>query len=148
MTKVAAKSVYVMQSDSGLFKFGISSNPDWRRKSLQGASGSPIRLVHTTEPRADARMIEGAAHELLAPKRKLGEWFDVNLEEAMAAISIAIETAESGLMKPSNLRVIRFPDDMLEAVDKIIAERFGQPERNAVIRELVADALAARAKRK
>lgn len=39
---------------------------------------------------------------------------------------------------------IRLPDDMLDQVDDIIAERFGLPDRTAVIRELVAEALAAR----
>lgn len=43
---------------------------------------------------------------------------------------------------------IRFPDEILSAVDAIVAERYGQAERNSVIRELVAEALAARMKKK
>lgn len=43
---------------------------------------------------------------------------------------------------------IRFPDEMLEAVDKIVEERFGQADRTGVIRELVAEGLAARARRR
>ena len=43
------------------------------------------------------------------------------------------------------LIAIRMPEDMLEAVDKIIADRYGQGDRSTVIRELVAEALHARA---
>jgi metal-responsive CopG/Arc/MetJ family transcriptional regulator len=43
---------------------------------------------------------------------------------------------------------IRLPEEMLEAVDEIIAERFGQPDRTAIIRELLAGALASRKKGK
>lgn len=41
---------------------------------------------------------------------------------------------------------IRFPANLLDAVDGIVAERYGQADRTAVIRELVAEALAARGK--
>ena len=42
-------------------------------------------------------------------------------------------------------RNIRFPEEMLEEVDRIVEERYGQADRTAVIRELVAEALARRA---
>lgn len=39
---------------------------------------------------------------------------------------------------------IRLPDEMIADVDRIIEQRFGEGDRTAVIRELVAEALAAR----
>ena len=39
---------------------------------------------------------------------------------------------------------IRIPEDMIAAVDRIVEERFGQADRSAVIRELIAQSLAAR----
>lgn len=42
---------------------------------------------------------------------------------------------------------LRFPGPMLEAIDGIAASRFDQPDRSAVIRELLAEALVARRKR-
>jgi metal-responsive CopG/Arc/MetJ family transcriptional regulator len=39
---------------------------------------------------------------------------------------------------------IRLPVDMLEAVDAIVAERYGQADRTQVMRELIAQSLAAR----
>ncbi len=46
--------------------------------------------------------------------------------------------------KPMKQIAIRFPEDMLEEVDEIVAERFGHADRTAVIRELLAKALAER----
>ena len=40
---------------------------------------------------------------------------------------------------------IRMPEEMLAAVDAIVAQRYGQADRTGVIRELVAEALHARA---
>ena len=37
---------------------------------------------------------------------------------------------------------IRFPKEIIDGIDDIVARRYGQAERTSVIRELVADALA------
>ena len=42
---------------------------------------------------------------------------------------------------------IRLPDDILEAVDDIIADRHGQADRTAVIRELLLESIARRGRR-
>lgn len=58
--------------------------------------------------------------------------------------------AESGL-KPNRAMTmtqgqiaIRLPESLLDAVDAIITERHGVPDRTAVIRELLASAIARR----
>jgi hypothetical protein len=43
---------------------------------------------------------------------------------------------------------VRFPLQMVEAIEAIQAERMDQPDKSAIIRELVAEALQARARRK
>ncbi len=43
---------------------------------------------------------------------------------------------------------IRFPQPMLEAIDQIADSRLDQPERASIIRELIAEALDARAKKR
>lgn len=50
--------------------------------------------------------------------------------------------------KPMTQLAVRFPDDMLDEIDGIVAERYGQADRTSVIRELVAQSLQARKKRK
>jgi len=42
---------------------------------------------------------------------------------------------------------IRLPEDILQVVDGIIADRHGQGDRTAVIRELLLEAIARRTKR-
>ena len=42
---------------------------------------------------------------------------------------------------------VRVPPQMLEAIDSIIAGRLDRPDRSSVIRELVAEALQARARK-
>jgi hypothetical protein len=42
---------------------------------------------------------------------------------------------------------LRLPKPMLAAIDEMLADRLDQPERSAIIRELLAEALAARKKR-
>ena len=43
---------------------------------------------------------------------------------------------------------LRLPKPMLAAVDEIVADRLDQPERGAIIRELIAEALEARPAKK
>lgn len=50
--------------------------------------------------------------------------------------------ADRALMAPIT---IRFPPDMMGEIEALIASRLDRPEKGAVIRELVAEALAARA---
>lgn len=95
MTAGKMKSVYVMVSDQlGITKIGIASDPEVRRRMLQDASGIKLRLVHASEQRVDARAVEAAAHKLLHEKRKTGEWFDVTLEDAVAAIQEAADAVD------------------------------------------------------
>ena len=46
--------------------------------------------------------------------------------------------------EPMRQIAIRFPAPMLVAIDAIVAKRLDRPDRTAVIRELVAEALEAR----
>lgn len=43
---------------------------------------------------------------------------------------------------------VRFPTEMIEAIEAIQAQRMDRPEKSAIIRELVAEALAAREKKR
>lgn len=50
--------------------------------------------------------------------------------------------------KPMVQLAVRFPDEMLDEIDGIVADRYGQADRTAIIRELVAQALTDRKKGK
>jgi len=66
-----------------------------------------------------------------APKRSPGR---PRLSSATRGPSLTINT--------------RYPDEMVAAIDEIIAARMDKPDRSAVIRELVAEALEARRQRR
>jgi metal-responsive CopG/Arc/MetJ family transcriptional regulator len=50
--------------------------------------------------------------------------------------------------KPMTQLAVRFPDDLLDGIDEIVASRYGQADRTAIIRELVAQGLADRKRAK
>lgn len=45
-------------------------------------------------------------------------------------------------------RMVRLPRQMIEEIEKIRAERLDQPDVSSIIRELLAEAIEARKKRK
>ena len=78
-------SVYVM--DNGRYrKVGFSANPAQRAKQV--GQGLPVAVVHTVETEFP-RAVERAAHDLLTPHRVSREWFDVSVEDAIAAVNKA-----------------------------------------------------------
>lgn len=85
--------VYIME-DRGAFKVGHSKNPNDRRRQL----GAHLKVVHTSQPMANARRVEWLAQRLLAlaGKRVAGELFSATLDEAKIAIARAVRI-EAGL---------------------------------------------------
>jgi hypothetical protein len=80
------KLVYVMGSSrDGPLKIGFAKDPETRARDLQ--TGAP-RALHVywqfpvTEPERWERLI----HDALAPSRLKGEWFDIPVERAIAAL--------------------------------------------------------------
>lgn len=90
-------TVYVMGADPGLKKLGFAINPDRRRSRMQTGSAVPLSLLHKRVlPPSDAAPVEAYAHWLLRDRRKHGEWFDVTLPEAVAAIESAVDAVARG----------------------------------------------------
>lgn len=86
-------SVYVISNDAnGLLKIGYA---DYLKSRFSGLNcGSPVNLqlrhfVHVVDT-VIAKRIEGEVHKILAEHRRKGEWFDVSLEVAAAALSQAM----------------------------------------------------------
>lgn len=81
--------IYVICSESGHVKVGVSDSPLRRLAALQTANPFRLWLGHETNawPRRDAFAIERAIHIKLAerfPQR--GEWFSCGREDALRAI--------------------------------------------------------------
>jgi hypothetical protein len=86
--------VYVIfNPDFNITKIGISDNVDKRRKDLEGACGCELLLHYSTEHVFNAIKFEALAHEKLAHKRRIGEWFNATPEEAAEVVKTIVATA-------------------------------------------------------
>lgn len=81
--------VYVISAGPDIQKIGISGNPARRLAGLQQQTPLDLALGFTLE-RSDARVIEQAAHRLLAAHRVRSEWFSVSLDVAVDGVRRAI----------------------------------------------------------
>lgn len=68
--------------------------------------------------------------------------------KSMQADSTSRSVGRPRLSERGSVQVaIRFPAEIMDSIDEIIEERFGQSDRTAIIRELVAEALEGRKRR-
>lgn len=68
------KFVYVMEAGKGVYKIGVSSDPQQRLKSVQTGSGDKVELVFTyftSEP----FYYEKLMHRKFTDNQVIGEWF-------------------------------------------------------------------------
>jgi hypothetical protein len=117
-----ARHVYVLGGQSGPQKIGISADPTRRLQRVQSHSPDALLLHHQVLPEGDARLIERVAHRLLHAQRKHGEWFDVEIAEAVAAVGRAVDLVEAGDLSTLGLSsspLIRLPalEDALRSAD-------------------------------
>jgi len=81
-------NVYIIASEGGMCKVGKANDPSARMAAL--ATGHPYKLmlahVFPTTSDTEAYAVEQRAHSVLASKRMSGEWFNVTIEEAIAAV--------------------------------------------------------------
>lgn len=74
------KSVYLIQSESGLYKIGVSKKPELRVKQLQTGNGEKIVLLHSYITNIPF-LLEKSLKNIFAHYRVSGEWFRLPLEE-------------------------------------------------------------------
>lgn len=82
--------IYVIGEQCPPYKIGITNNPDRRLKNLQ--TGHPKKLtIHYTEsiPENKVKELEQIIHKTIGHKRLVGEWFDIQLSEAIAEVKYA-----------------------------------------------------------
>ena len=78
--------IYLMASDDGYYKIGISDNPAARRAQLATASPHAIRIIHSVTS-TNARKTERELHHAYADKRCAGEWFRLTAEDVTHIIA-------------------------------------------------------------
>jgi hypothetical protein len=89
--------VYVIGTEVGPKKVGISSDPQRRCGALAMAGLRPLKVLFACEvPPEKARLIEGHAHYLLRDSSIKGEWFKVGKDAAIDALSRAVASGGEG----------------------------------------------------
>lgn len=77
----SAAKIYLMRNDFGLYKIGISINPEDRRAQIENSSGVPTTILDLFDS-ADAYQEEQALHSVLKDVRRCGEWFALGDDQA------------------------------------------------------------------
>lgn len=80
--------VYVISAGPNAHKIGISTTPEKRLITLQGANMANLELVYC-ERVSDPYVVETHAHRILKLSRGNGEWFNVTEDVAIDAIMMA-----------------------------------------------------------
>lgn len=75
------KYIYLIQSlEEGLYKIGVSKNPQNRILNLQTGNSSKLKLIDIY-PSKYAHKIEKALHNQLSHLKKEGEWFNIDISD-------------------------------------------------------------------
>ena len=79
------RQVYVIKSDGGYTKIGISVNPEKRVSSLQTGNPNDLVLLAASEF-TKAKQKEQELHRRYEQQRQNGEWFDLPEEEVISLV--------------------------------------------------------------
>jgi len=111
--------VYVIGSEDGPQKIGMSANPASRLRGLQTSSPHRLKLLAAVDvPATDAVAVERHAHAALSLHHLLGEWFRVTPDQAVTAVqeaaaAVALEQAKrAAAAKRQGEQQFLFPADL------------------------------------
>lgn len=90
------RRIYVILSENCGTKIGVSADPASRAVTLGKEGGGRCRVHFQTDPHRNAFLIEKLAHHALASRKLRGEWFDISVDEAVAAVREAVGQVVSG----------------------------------------------------
>ena len=82
--------VYILQRPDGLIKVGFSTDPTKRLRNLETQGGFDAVNAWVSIPSENAKSAEHKAHESMADRRVIGEWFNVEFDDALNAVLAAL----------------------------------------------------------
>jgi hypothetical protein len=88
------QEVYVIEHELGLYKIGISMNPEKRLRELQVGNPFTLTLRQTANP-VNARRVEKHLHDTLSRYHFRGEWFD--LPDDLLDLTIPTHVSPAGV---------------------------------------------------
>lgn len=87
--------VYLIRNnESGNYKLGVSKHPKKRIKQLQTGNDEDLELIESFPSKYPTK-VETALHNMYAPNRKRGEWFNLYLENELTFISECVKIEQN-----------------------------------------------------
>lgn len=81
------KSIYIMKSNDGKVKIGVSKCPNKRKKNLESLLNIQILEKYETELCSNSYQIESIMHKYFSDYRIYGEWFSCEYEVAVSVLA-------------------------------------------------------------
>lgn len=107
-----SQHIYIITNlDVPRIKIGISQDIEGRIKTLQNAGGCKMRLAWSSELINNAASIESILHKKFKEYRYVGEWFNIDLIEA---ITEAVRLVESEGRKPNDKNIILYKKPIIK----------------------------------
>lgn len=134
-----ARFVYVIGTEPGPFKIGYATSLRDRLGSIQTGSHQKMQILYHAEmPYDDAPKVEQSTHKILASYRLSGEWFNVSLVDAKAAVDYAAgicrdERVEKARVLDAELAVARVKKAASEKETERKAEAKAEAARNVYV---------------
>lgn len=98
--KEQSKQVYIFRNTLfPIIKIGISDNPTKRRTTVENASGFPLELVYESAAITKPITIERLIHKRLEEYRQRGEWFTIDITQAIEIVKQILLDADLGEYK-------------------------------------------------
>ena len=79
--------IYALLSTDGLVKIGRSTCPEKRIAAIRTHSGREFIEIYVSHKLKDYMVVERHLHKKFAKSRVMGEWFNVNMQDVIAAIN-------------------------------------------------------------
>ena len=85
----------IAATPEGPCKIGFSANPEKRVRQLQTGHAHLLTLQYKqVVPTNEARRIERQIHQTIGYRRSRGEWFNVDVSEAIAEVQFGLMSAK------------------------------------------------------
>lgn len=76
--------IYLIKSlNEGVYKIGVSKNPNKRLKEVQTGNPSPVEILHLYETE-NAYKVEKSLHNRYSHLNTHGEWFELSINEELS----------------------------------------------------------------
>lgn len=128
--------VYIIQSSDGTLKIGHSQHPEGRLKTLQTGNSNTLQLAWSMRHKK-AHVVESKAQRELSETKVNGEWFRIDLLEAVRTIEHVMNSLEPEMEDDvTNAVAARSLRYWMQKNHNEIMRRFDRPSWKALAREL------------